>query len=60
MQTKFARNRTNGEEAAGSKEDFDECFKFYANKMDQSSEEELGKGEAQEIEALINKFQNSA
>jgi len=59
LQLKYDRKRTSGDEAAGSRESFEQCLQFYTSKIAEAGEEELGNKEAKEIEEFINEYENA-
>ena len=54
---KYERNKKNGDAAAGSPADFQQCLDFFAQKV---TSEDLGDVQAREVDQFINKYANSA
>lgn len=59
LQLKHNRKRTNGDEAAGSRESFEQCLQFYTSKISEAGDEDLSNVLLEEIEEFINEYQNA-
>jgi hypothetical protein len=57
LNKKYERNRANGDQIAGSRENFEKCLTFFAEKI---NSEDMGDKEAREVEEFIKAYENSA